>query len=75
MLPGHYNPVWDFVDVNEVLAAAREFWLKEKLPSSLTEPLIRSLGKTTSLFDLLSVWNKTNLLSSATVGPTGSRPC
>ncbi|TQW01470.1 reverse transcriptase (RNA-dependent DNA polymerase) domain-containing protein [Cordyceps javanica] len=74
MLSGHYNPVWDFVDVNKVAAAAHEFWLKEKLPSSLTEPLIRSLGRTTSLFDLLSVWNKTNLLSSATVGSTEPQP-
>lgn len=74
MLPGHYNPVWDYVDVNEIMAAARAFWLKEELPSTLTEPLIRSLGRTTSLFDLLSAWNKTNLLSSSSVGPTWSGP-
>lgn len=63
MLPGHYNPVWDFVDVKEVISAAKRFWNQEELPDSLQEPLIRSLGKTTSLFDLLSSWNKTILLS------------
>ncbi|KAK3366600.1 hypothetical protein B0H63DRAFT_383810, partial [Podospora didyma] len=61
MLSGHYNPVWDFVDVREVLNAARRFWMKEELPSTLEEPLIRSLGRTTSLFDLVSTWNKTLL--------------
>jgi len=69
MLPGHYNPVWDYVDVKEVITAARMFWTREELPESLQEPLIRSLGRTTSLFDLLSTWNKTTLLSSSTVGP------
>jgi len=62
MLPGHYNPVWDFVDVNEIIASARRFWNQEELPDSLEEPLIRSLGKTTSVFDLLSSWNKTTLV-------------
>lgn len=79
MLSGHYNPVWEFVDVKEVISAARLFWMKEELPSSLQEPLIRSLGRTTSLFDLMSVWNKTTLLSSSKEGPesdapTGSEP-
>jgi len=68
MLSGHYNPVWDFVDVNEVIAAARRSWVREELPESLQGPLIRSLGRTTSLFDLLSAWNKTTLLTSSTVG-------
>jgi hypothetical protein len=69
MLPGHYNPVWDYVDVKEIITSARRFWTQEELPASLEEPLIRSLGKTTSLFDLLSTWNKTTLLSSSTCGP------
>jgi hypothetical protein len=69
MLPGHYNPVWDYVDVKEIITSARRFWTQEELPVSLEEPLIRSLGKTTSLFDLLSTWNKTTLLSSSTCGP------
>jgi hypothetical protein len=63
MLSGHYNPVWDFIDVKQVISAARQFWAKEELPESMKEPLIRSLGRTTSLFDLLSVWNKTTLLA------------
>jgi len=74
MLSGHYNPVWDYVDVKEVLNAARQFWVKEELPSSLEEPLIRSLGRTTSLFDLVSTWNKTLLLFSSDGGP-GSPSC
>lgn len=71
MLSGHYNPVWEFVDVKEVLSAARLFWVREELPESLEEPLIRSLGRTTSLFDLISTWNKTLLLSSSEEGPGG----
>lgn len=69
MLPGHYNPVWDYVDVNEVLAAAKRNWNQDELPDSLQVPLIRSLGRTTSLFDMLSTWNKTILLSSSDAGP------
>lgn len=69
MLSGHYNPVWEFVDVKEVLTAARMFWNREELPDSLKEPLIRSLGRTTSLFDLISTWNKTILLSPSEEGP------
>lgn len=69
MLPGHYNPVWDYVDVKEIIATARRFWGQEELPASLKEPLIRSLGRTTSLFDLMSAWNKTILNPVATSGP------
>ncbi|KAH0592128.1 hypothetical protein MHUMG1_10178 [Metarhizium humberi] len=61
MLRGHYNPVWDFVDVKEVLRTAKWKWTKEELPESLQQPLIRSLGRTRSLFDLMSSWNKTTL--------------
>jgi len=68
MLSGHYNPVWDYVNVKEVLTEARRFWPREELPEGLKEPLIRSLGRTTSLFDLTSVWNKTLLLSVSDVG-------
>ncbi|TLS20270.1 uncharacterized protein PpBr36_11460 [Pyricularia pennisetigena] len=70
MLSGHYNPVWDYVDVKEVLDAARSLWTKEELPESLKQPLIRSLGRTTSLFDLLSTWNKTLLLLPSEEGPS-----
>jgi hypothetical protein len=65
MLPGHYNPVWEYINAKEVISAARRFWVKEELPDTLEEPLIRSLGRTTSLFDLLSAWNKTTLLLSS----------
>jgi len=63
MLSGHYNPVWEFVDVKEVIRSARRSWIREELPESLNAPLIRSLGRTTSLFDIMSAWNKTILLS------------
>jgi hypothetical protein len=63
MLSGHYNPVWDYINVKQVISSARRFWEKEELPDPMKEPLIRSLGRTTSLFDLLSVWNKTTMLS------------
>lgn len=73
MLSGHYNPVWDFINVKEVITAARMFWTKEELPKSLDEPLIRSLGRSASLFDMLSAWNKTNLLPTSAVGsPPGA---
>lgn len=63
MLPGHYNPVWDYIKTSEIINAARSEWFKDlELPHSLNQPLIRSLSRTTSLFDLLSIWNKTNLL-------------
>jgi len=69
MLPGHYNPVWDYIDVKQVISAARRSWVTvEELPPSLEEPLIRSLGKTMSLFDLMSSWNKTTLLSPSSLG-------
>lgn len=74
MLSGHYNPVWEYVDVKEVLSAARLFWTREELPEALREPLIRSLGRTTSLFDLISTWNKTILLSSSKEGPGAALP-
>jgi hypothetical protein len=61
MLRGHYNPVWDYVDVKEVLLAAKRRWNQEELPDTLQQPLIRSLGRTTSVFDLMSSWNKTIL--------------
>jgi hypothetical protein len=61
MLRGQYNPVWDFVDVTEVLRAAKWKWNREELPEPLQQPLIRSLGRTKSLFDLMSSWNKTLL--------------
>lgn len=61
MLRGHYNPVWDFVEVKEVIRVAKWKWTKEELPESLQQPLIRSLGRTRSLFDLMSSWNKTIL--------------
>lgn len=61
MLRGHYNPVWDYVDVKEVLRVAKWKWSKEELPETLQQPLIRSLGRTKSIFDLMSTWNKTTL--------------
>jgi len=65
MLSGQYNPVWEYINVDEVLRSARQGWLLEKnLPDALQEPLIRSLRRSTSLFDLLSAWNKTILHST-----------
>jgi hypothetical protein len=61
MLHGHYNPVWEYVKVSEVIAAARKHWSKEELPETLEVPLIRSLARTKNLSDRLSVWNKTLL--------------
>jgi hypothetical protein len=62
MLSGQYNPVWDSINVGEILQKARRCWsLETELPDTLQQPLIRSLRKSTSLGDLLSVWNKTIL--------------
>jgi len=62
MLSGQYNPVWEYINVGDVLRAARREWSQEKdFPELLEQPLIRSLSRYTSLFDLLSTWNKTIL--------------
>jgi hypothetical protein len=62
MLSGHYNPVWEYINVGEVMSEARRFWsLEKELPPALEQPLIRSLGRSTNLSDLLSSWNKTIL--------------
>jgi hypothetical protein len=62
MLAGQYNPVWEYINVEEILRKARRGWsLETELPDALNQPLIRSLRRTTSLGDLLSVWNKTIL--------------
>ncbi len=62
MLTGQYNPVWEHINVGEVILKARRFWSWEKeLPATLHEQLIRSLRRSTSLGDMLSVWNKTML--------------
>lgn len=62
MLSGQYNPVWEYINPSEVIRMARREWILEKdLPDSLNQPLIRSLSRSTSLFDLLSAWNKTIL--------------
>jgi hypothetical protein len=62
MLSGQYNPVWEYINVGEIIGSARQSWSQEmNLPESLQQPLIRSLRRYTSLFDLLSTWNKTIL--------------
>jgi hypothetical protein len=62
MLPGQYNPVWDYINVDEIIRTARRGWsLEKELPEPLNQPLIRSLRRYTSLGDLLSAWNKTIL--------------
>jgi hypothetical protein len=62
MLSGQYNPVWEYINVDEILRTAKQYWNWEKeLPNSLQQPLIRSLRRYTSLGDLLSMWNKTIL--------------
>lgn len=62
MLSGTYNPVWEYINVDEILRSARRCWSQEiELPDSLQQPLIRSLRRYTNLSDLLSVWNKTVL--------------
>lgn len=62
MLAGQYNPVWEYINVEEVIRKAMiGFSLEKELPESLAVSLIRSLRRTTSVGDLLSVWNKTTL--------------
>jgi hypothetical protein len=64
MLSGQYNPVWEYINVSEVMKKASIGWsLERKLPNSLQVPLIRSLSRSTNLGDLLSAWNKTILHS------------
>ena len=58
MLPGQYNPVWDFVLVQRIRNAMLEEWSKEALPASLQVRLITSLSRTVSLHDYSRSWNK-----------------
>jgi hypothetical protein len=69
MLRGRYNPVWDYVDSNEILRTIRRSWSKEELPETLQQPLIRSLGRTRNVFDMMSSWNKTLLQEFQEEGP------
>jgi len=62
MLSGQYNPVWEYINVEEISRAMRRgFALEKELPEGLKQPLIRSLRRSTNLSDLLSMWNKTIL--------------
>jgi len=71
MLTGQYNPVWEYINVDQILRKALPAWsLERELPDSLTTSLIRSLKRTTSLGDLLSVWNKTTLHPTNTSAET-----
>jgi len=64
MLFGQYNPVWEYINVEEISRMMRRgFSLERELPDSLGKPLIRSLRRTTNLGDLMSMWNKTILQS------------
>lgn len=65
MLSGHYNPVWEYINPDDVLRKAMRSWsLERELPETLRGPLIRSLGRGRNLGDLLSAWNKTILHTS-----------
>lgn len=71
MLAGQYNPVWEYINVDQILRKALPAWsLERELPEVLTTSLIRSLRRTTSLGDLLSVWNKTTLHPTNTSSET-----
>ncbi|KGQ02275.1 hypothetical protein BBAD15_g12516 [Beauveria bassiana D1-5] len=59
MLPSKYNEIWEYIDMQSVASAMRPWWEKAgELPDSLKAPLIKSLRRTESLFDKVSVWNK-----------------
>jgi hypothetical protein len=75
MLTGQYNPVWEYINVNEIIMKARRAWnLEKELPETLEQPLIRSLRKSTSLGDMLSVWNKTMLHPTMVMSENLGRP-
>lgn len=63
MLRGEYNPIWEYINVDEISKAAQKEWskLKDQLPRTLQQKLIRSLRKSTCLGDLLNVSNLTAL--------------
>jgi hypothetical protein len=65
MLSGQYNPVWEYINVEEVIRKAKRGWsLERELPESLRQSLIRSLSRSRNLGDVLSAWNKTILHTS-----------
>jgi hypothetical protein len=64
LLPSSYNDVWKYVSVREVRSAMMRQWTKGEIPDTLNQPLLKSLHRTDSIFDLISVWNKTVLKDS-----------
>jgi len=61
LLPSRYNQVWEYINVGTVLQAMRDKWFKGEVPPSLRSQLIRSLSRSSNVFDLTSAWNMTIL--------------
>jgi len=61
LLPSRYNQVWEYINVGTVLQAMRDEWFKGEVPPALRSQLIRSLSRSSNVFDLTSAWNMTIL--------------
>lgn len=64
LLPSRYNQVWEYINVGTVLKAMRDEWYKGEVPPALRLQLIRSLSRSSNVFDLTSAWNLTILNNS-----------
>lgn len=62
MLPGQYNPIWDFVLVRRIRDSMLAEWSRGFVPAPLQDRLITSLSRTDSLFDFTRKWNKRILI-------------
>lgn len=60
MLPSHYNSIWDQILIKRVHEAILKVWgqRKDELPPGLERKLVKSLSRTTSLFDCTRLWNR-----------------
>lgn len=57
MLPSQYNPVWEYINMKELTRAVWSEWSKDHLPEVLNQPVIKSLKRTMSLGDMMTLWN------------------
>ncbi|RAH63700.1 uncharacterized protein BO66DRAFT_287583, partial [Aspergillus aculeatinus CBS 121060] len=58
ILPSHYNSVWDEILTSRIREAMIKEWKHGDIPPALNQKLVKSLSRTTSLFDCTRQWNR-----------------
>lgn len=64
MLQSEYNPVWECINVQQLMKVLYSEWQKGDVPESLQRPIIKSLARSQNLFDQVTRWNL-DVLSTA----------